>query len=139
MWEEPLTTSIDTADAHHFTVRAYAGDGRKPIAEVRCSLNRTARCAAYGEMIITDRNGAPRQTERAMVLMVRAALQHAQENGAQYAMAEVPEKMIEFTQRLSGLTGAPVGKTASRLFFGDLTEMRSATLDTTDADGNFRS
>jgi hypothetical protein len=136
MWEEPLATGIETLDDHHFAALVFQSGSRRPIALVKCAVNVNTRCGAYGEMNILDPDGGPRQTLRALVLLTRTALQHAQQLGITHVETDVPPKLIGFAQRLTALAGEPMPLGARR-FAGDLAQIRTRTLDTTNADGDF--
>lgn len=137
MWAEPLTSDVIELDRHHFLAVVFAADDKRPVAEVRCAVNVAARSGAYGEMIITRKDGAPRQVLRALVLLTRAALAHAQELGITHVQTEVPDRLLDFARKMSGEPGARItdGKT---IIAGDLAGIRTAALDRSDGDGNLR-
>jgi hypothetical protein len=136
MWGEPLTTEIEVLDDHHFAALVFQEGSRRPIALVKCAVNVNTRCGAYGEMNILDPDGGPRQVLRALVLLTRTALQHAQQIGITHVETEVPDRLIDFAQRLTALAGVELPN-AGRRFAGDLAQIRTRTLDTTNADGDF--
>jgi hypothetical protein len=136
MWEEPLTTGIETIDDHHYAAVVLQEGSRRPVAVAKCAVNTETRCGQYGAMIILDDNGGPKQTLRALVLLTREALRHAQELGITHVETEVPDRLKDFAQRLTALAGDRVALDATR-FAGDLAQIRTRTLDTTDGNGDF--
>ena len=137
MWPEPLTpaTAPLTRYAALHTVRA--GDGTL-VARVRTAYNAGAGTGMFGEMIITDPAGGPKQRVRALALLVREALRYGAEIGIRDAWTDVPADrpaLLDFARRLAGRAGAWLSVDAVRIG-GQLHEMRTATLRETDADGN---
>jgi hypothetical protein len=133
MWDEPLTAEPITINHHHFDTIVTAGDGRA-VARVRCSVDARTRCGYFGEMNITDNDGAPRQRLRALVLLTRESLRHAQELGITRVRTDAPPRLADFARRLTGIDGEQRGATVR--FVGDLAAIRSRTLDVTRDDGS---
>ena len=131
MWPEPLTASTEPAGSHTVVVTVRAGDGA-PVARVVCAHGATSRCGVFGEMRVLDAGGAPRQTARALVLLVREALRYAETIGVARVETEAPPRLRAFAARMSGLAHD------GGVFAGDLHAVRSHNLRVTDADGSER-
>ncbi len=131
MWPEPLIASTDEIDRRTVAVTVAAGDGAT-IASVLCAHGGPTRCGIFGEMRIIDANGAPRQIERALVLLVREALRYAASIGITRVETEAPPRLRAFASRLSGLAHH------DGVFAGDMAAVRSHHLRVTDADGRER-
>ena len=69
MWPEPLTAATEISGSHTVAVTVRAGDG-VAVARVLCAHGASSRCGVFGEMRVLDAGGAPRQTARALVLLV---------------------------------------------------------------------
>ena len=76
MWAEPLTPSIRILDDFNMHAQVHDATGAL-IADAPFVINREAHTGAFGEMNIRSRDGGIRQTQRALVLLVRAALRFA--------------------------------------------------------------
>jgi hypothetical protein len=133
MWLEPLTASSRPVDEH--TVDVLAHDGRGSIvARVRCGYNARAGCGLFGEMLVVDRAGAPRQRVRALALLVREALRFAEAAGVTRVRTDAPERMAAFASLLSGIEATDGRR--RHVFAGELHAVRSNVLRETDAHGN---
>ena len=84
----------------------------------------------FGEMRVLDASGAPRQTARALVLLVREALRYADSIGVRRVETEAPPRLRAFAARMCGLAHD------NGVFAGDLQDVRSHNLRVTDANGN---
>jgi hypothetical protein len=135
-WTEPLTADARDTDAYNFIATVTDAAGVK-CAAVPCAVNRAAGCGMFGAMEIIDQDGAPRQRIRAMVLLVRTALQYAGSIGVRRVETELPDdRLLDFAARL---TGREPERRGVRLYFaGDLADIRSRTLEETNGDGDFR-
>jgi hypothetical protein len=140
MWPEPLSADVARLNGHTVLIRAHDGQGNA-IANVLAAHG--PRDAVFGEMLITDRNGGPKQRVRALALMVREALRYAASIGIVNAWTDVDASrpaLLTFAQRMSGQLGDPFGSsldaTPPRRIGGLIYAMRSAALTATDADGN---
>jgi hypothetical protein len=142
VWSEPLTVDsrdIDIGrdgdvDGFATTVRQQGGT---MVAQVRCITNQQARTGFFGEMNIVDQQGAPRQTQRALVLLVREALRHAADLGIQHVRTELPPRMQSFAERIAGAQARQLAGDGTWLTLGgDLADIRTHALETSDADGN---
>ncbi len=131
MWLEPLTASTDSAGGHTVAVTVRNGDGAA-IARVLCAHGGSSRCGVFGEMRVLDAGGAPRQTARALVLLVREALRYAESIGVTRVETEAPPRLRAFAARMSGLAHD------SGVFAGELQAVRSHNLGVADADGSER-
>lgn len=131
MWPEPLTASTEPAGSHTVAVIVRAGDGAT-VARVLCAHGTASRCGVFGEMRVLDPGGAPRQTARALVLLVREALRYAETIGVTRVETEAPPRLRAFAARMSGLVHD------DGVFAGDLHAVRSHSLRVTDADGSER-
>jgi hypothetical protein len=129
MWVEPLTATTALVGGRTVFVTVSAGDGTA-VARVLCAHGGPARCGIFGEMRLVDAGGAPRQTARAMALLVREALRYAASIGVTRVETEAPPRLREFAARMSGL------QHTDGLFSGELDAVRSHHLQVTDADGN---
>ena len=139
MWAEPLRTAVDDTSEHEFTVRTLDGAG-VPVAEVKCGIHRPSRCGIFGEMRALRDDGAPRQRARALVLLVRASLDHAASLGIRKVSTDVPAgpALRDFAAELTGLAGVDRFGGRARRYFGDLADIRSRVLQTHDDDGRVR-
>jgi hypothetical protein len=132
MWVEPLTPVARVEDPYTFDVIVRDGDG-EPVAGVRCAVNVDARCGAFGEMIITNDHGGPKQRLRALVLLVREALNHANDLGLLHVETRVPPRLLDFARRMAGVRG--VDRVNDTRIAGELAQIRSRMLDRTRPDG----
>ncbi len=132
MWPEPLTPTSTDESPYRYTVTVHAGDGT-PVAAAPCVVNRDAGTGLYGEMQILDPNGGPRQRLRALVLLTREALRHGEEIGVTDVHTDAPLRLQAFAARLTGMPGEPRG--AGFRFRGQLHQVRTVTLDESQADG----
>ena len=138
VWSEPLTADSRIRDPWTFDTIVRQGDG-SPVAGVRCTVNTEARTGWFGDMIITDRYGGPKQTLRALVLLTREALRQANDLGIRRVRTEVPPRLLDFARRMTALQGDAMDADAARtLIAGELAQIRTRTLDTSDADGNLQ-
>ncbi len=137
MWPEPLTPDAIDDDAWNFRAIVRAGD-RAIVASVPCAVNARAGCGVFGEMTIDDERGAPRQRQRALVLLVRESLRHAAALGVTRVHTDAPTRLAAFAARMTGMAGDS-GSGGGRQFRGALVDIRTRTLDESDADGNLRS
>jgi hypothetical protein len=128
MWVEPLVAGNEAFGSHTVAITVAAGDGTL-VARVLCAYSRTARCGFFGEMVIVDASGAPRQRARALVLLVREALRHAETLNITHVETEAPARLRAFAARMSGLGHA------DGIFTGELSVVRSHNLLATQADG----
>jgi hypothetical protein len=135
VWSEPLTPASTDRDAHTFDTIVRDASG-KPVAAVRCIVNRQARTGFFGEMRIDDDAGGPRQKARALVLMTREALAHAAQLGIQHVRTELPQRMQAFAERISGRTAQPLAGADYLELRGDLATIRTHALENSDADGD---
>ncbi len=142
MWSEPLTVEsrdVDvgkdgTVDGFATTVRQQGGT---MVAQVRCITNQQAHTGFFGEMNIIDTAGAPRQRQRALVLLVREALRHAANLGIQHVRTELPPRMQSFAERIAGVRARAITADGNWLALGaELAPIRTHALETSDADGN---
>ncbi len=131
MWVEPLVAGAETAGSHTVAVSVAAGDG-SVVARVLCAYNRVAGCGFFGEMVIVDASGAPRQRTRALVLLVREALRYAETLSIARVETEAPARLRAFAARMSGLAHT------DGVFAGELSAVRSYNLRVTEADGTER-
>ena len=131
MWPEPLMASTEPAGSHTVAVKVRAGDGTA-VARVICAHGEASRCGVFGEMRVLDAGGAPRQTARALVLLVREALRYAESMGVTRVETETPPRLRAFAARMSGLVHD------NGVFAGELHIVRSHNLDATDAAGSER-
>lgn len=129
MWVEPLVASAANVGSHTVAVTVAAGDGTV-VARVLCAHGRAANCGFFGEMVVLDAAGAPRQRARALVLLVREALRHAELLGITHVETEAPVRLRAFAARMSGLGHA------NGVFAGELSVVRSHNLRVTAADGS---
>ena len=136
MWPEPLTPETIDDDAHNFRAIVRAGD-RAIVASVPCAINARAGCGVFGEMMIDDARGAPRQRQRALVLLVRESLRHAAALGVTRVQTDAPPRLAAFAARLTGIAGDR-GPASGTQFRGAIDDIRTRTLDESDADGNLR-
>src|SRR2546423_13515005 len=121
MWIEPLTAVVRELDEHMFGVAVVDGDGTV-CAHVRVAYSVEIATGCFGAIVMDDASGAPRQRLRAMVLLVREALRHAQQTlGLQHAFTEAPRRLQPFASRMFGIDGDDV--TAGR---GDASVVQSA-------------
>ncbi len=104
---------------------------------MRCAVSRTARCGYFGSMETLATEGAPRQSARALVLLVRGALAHAASLGITRVATDIPRDasgpLRAFARRMAGRIEDERGSIA-----GDLAEIRGFNLDHTDSQGNER-
>ena len=135
MWIEPLTATAEPEGEFAFRVAVQAGDA-SPIASVRCPINAAAGFGYFGEMLIADANGAPRQRLRALTLLVREALRFAAENGITAVRTDVPERLQRFAQQISGVEPQLARGERNGVIAGELHAIRSFALRISDADGN---
>jgi G3E family GTPase len=129
MWVEPLVAGTADAGSHTVAVTVTAGDGAV-AARALCAYSRAAGCGFFGEMVIVDAAGAPRQRARALVLLVREALRYADTLGITHVETEAPVRLRAFAARMSGLAHA------DGVFSGELSAVRSHNLLVTQADGS---
>lgn len=129
MWVEPLVASTAVAGSHTVAVTVAAGDGTI-VARVLCAHGGAANCGFFGEMVILDAGGAPRQRARALVLLVREALRHAELLGITHVETEAPPRLRAFAARMCGLLHT------NGVFAGELSVVRSHNLLVTQADGS---
>ncbi len=135
MWSEPLTASAAHDGPFAFVVTVRAGDAT-PLASVRCPINAVAGCGYFGEMIIGDANGAPRQRLRALTLLVREALRFAAEAGITTVHTDVPPRLQRFAEQISGVAPQRRRGDLTGVLSGELHDIRSVALRVSDADGN---
>lgn len=135
MWPEPLLADAESLDTHTIAVTTRHGGG-VPVARVICAYNAEAGFGVFGEMQVLDKGGGPRQTVRALVLLVREGLAKAAWLGATRVSTEAPERLRPFASRMSGLDGTHVG--GRRLYAGDLHAVRSVALAGSRDNGGFR-
>ncbi len=138
MWAEPLTAVIRDFDDQMYGVAVLAGDGTL-CAHVRVAYSAEISTGCFGVMVIDDPSGAPRQRRRAMVLLVREALRHAQQAlGLQHAFTEAPRRLQPFAARMFGIDGDDVtaGRGDAIVFRRHLADVRTNVLAISDADGN---
>ena len=131
MWPEPLTAATEISGSHTVAVTVRAGDG-VAVARVLCAHGASSRCGVFGEMRVLDAGGAPRQTARALVLLVREALRYAESIGVTRVETEAPPRLRAFAARMSGLAHD------NGVFAGELHAVRAHNLGATDADGGER-
>ncbi len=136
MWAEPLAAVAVDLDEHQFRVDVLAGDGWL-VAAVLCVVNREACTGFYGTMEILDDQGGARQNLRALVLLTREALRHAQALGIQHVRTEAPTRLVPFARLMSNVQGEPIDAAGTRTHIhGELAQIRTHNLQVTDADGN---
>ncbi len=133
MWAEPLTPSIRILDDFNMLAQVNAADGTL-IATAPFVINREAHTGAFGEMNITSRDGGPRQTQRALVLLVRAALRFATGEGVRHVETRAPERLRAFAERFTGDISEKDGPTV--LYRGDAATIQTRTLDKTNDAGD---
>ena len=131
-YPEPLTPTTRILDEHNLVAQVHAADGAL-VATAPFVVNLVAKYGAFGEMNITDDRGAPRQRQRALVLLVREALRVASDLGITHVETRAPARLFAFAERLTGMKNGPGG-----LFRGEIAPIRSKTLDDTDETGDFR-
>ena len=134
MWPEPLAASTRELNPYSADVRVRDASGAL-VAHVRIGYNRDFGTGYYGEMQIDDPAGGPRQKVRALVLLTREALRHAQEIGLTSVATDAPPRLAAFAARMCGFQPSPRGDGVR--FAGALYAARSAALDASDPDGNF--
>lgn len=135
MWDEPLSNAIRTIDAHRYQAIVHDGRGRV-VAQAPCIVNTETRCGFYGAMQIIDPNGGMRQRRRALVLLTRAALAHAQAIGIVDVRTDVPDALREFAEIFTGpLTRREGARFTAR---GDVRNILQRALERTDANGDLR-
>lgn len=132
MWSEPLAVRVEDAGAYAFDAIVADGGGRD-VARARCAINRGARCGVFGEMVVLDGAGSPRQRLRALVLLIREALRYGAEIGITDVAAETPEALEPLVSRLSGVTPSRAG--GRRRYRLALHAARTRVLDETDDSG----
>ena len=135
MWPEPLLADSESLDTHTIAVTVRHAGGR-PVAGVICAYNAGAGFGVFGEMRVLDEGGGPRQTVRALVLLVREALAYAAGLGLTQVNTEAPERLRPFASRMSGLDGSRVA--GRRVYSAELHAVRSAALRGSRDDGSFR-
>jgi hypothetical protein len=136
MWAEPLIASTREIASHTVAVTVHDGGGL-PVAGVLCLHNARAGFGVFGEMHVLDDRGGPKQTRRALVLLVREALRYAERLGITHVRAEAPERLTPFAARLAGIEGVRLGRTR-RAFETELHQARTATLAISGDEGSLR-
>ena len=138
MWTEPLTPVVRDFDEHMYGVAVLTGEGTV-CAHVRVAYSLEISTGCFGAIVIDDASGAPRQRLRAMVLLVREALRHAQQTlGLQHASTEAPRRLQPFAAKMFGIDGDDVtaGRGDAIAFRRQLADVRTHVLSVSDADGN---
>ena len=135
MWAEPLTVSTRRTDTHTVAVTVHDAAG-VPVAAVLCAHNARAGFGAFGEMRVLDDRGGPKQTRRALVLLVREALRYADALGITRVRTEAPERLEPFASRMCGLSAERAGN--RRLYEGELHAARTVALSVSGDDGSLR-
>ncbi len=135
MWPEPLLADVRELDSHTVAVTVHHGAGG-PVAGVICAYNAEAGFGVFGEMRVLAEDGGPRQTVRALVLLVRTALDYAHRLGIGHVSTEAPERLHPFASRMAGVEGTRVA--GRRLYAGELHAIRSAALAASRDNGSFR-
>src|SRR3954467_2168985 len=101
LWSEPLTVDVIDTNEHRYDVRIREGTGAL-VAALRIEYSLRARSAACGELRVLDATGGPKQKRRALVLLLREALHHAQDLGLQQGCALVLPALTDIAERISG-------------------------------------
>ena len=133
VWSEPLAASTIDTQPNRYQVRVTQGDGSL-VAALR--IDWRGNRATCGELRVLDANGGPRQKRRALVLLLRAALHHAQDLGVQYGTVLVMPAMQDIAERLAGRQAQIVNSDGASFFTGEIAEWRTRALEVSDADGN---
>ena len=131
-WTEPLTAEARTINARRFVVVLTTGGGMI-IGTADCYLDRANRWGYLHEITITDRNGAPRQVRRAIVLAIREAMRYGAEHGIQRCAGQVSPELRDL---VAALTDADERPRSGRYYMtADLATARTRLLDRTEPDG----
>ena len=133
VWSEPLTADSEDQNAHTFATTLRDATGR-PLAGVVCAVNREARTLWVGDMLIGDQTGTLRQRIRGLVLMARELFAHAADLGLVHARTVAPAAIAPLARRVSGLAG-DTNADGTVTFTGTLVDVRTRTLENTDATG----
>lgn len=136
MWLEPLIARVIYRSETSVLVSILDADDI-PVAAVACAVNTRAGCGMFGAIEFLEPGGTRAQQMRAMVMLTRGALDHAAELGVtRVSTINIPPTMRDFAERMSGLRVSVRG--GQLHMTGDLADIRTHILDTTDSDGNER-
>lgn len=134
-WADPLRPAFRD-DASGYTVGVVDNE-RQLVATVRIdTYGRGRRRLAWCRTLRVQSDGAPRQKVRALVLLMRAALQHAAQLGIVYGRAEATPQMLALAKKITGHAPEAEYTNANTIFAGRILDWWQHAKEASDSDGN---